>query len=156
MRTNHLTASISLPSLQTSIAKGILDFHYWYSRSTTVGISLHGTTLIIFGLLAKYIIGIAQSGYGSGRGLFGWVFLFITHSPSCITGILMLMAITRAELTRNSVSWIPRLQFSGATHAERASLRVDARTQWRHRATVRALDKRDLAYVGHTTDYSSC
>lgn len=115
--------------LHTVLSMGLFAFahilrsHYWFSRSTTVGISFTGTYLLIFGFLVEYTIKGLRDSYSTGhtppiqrllagpRGL-----------PANITMIFMGKVITLLQMRQGF------LRFRSLTHAERASRRIDART----------------------------
>lgn len=109
----------------------ILNLHYWFTRSSTVGISIVGTKCLIFAILVNYAVEVMRSGHNSGLGLSDWISTALgrpyLHS-STIPAIWMLKTIKRVYISRDPSSWIPKLHISGTTHTERASERFDSRT----------------------------
>ncbi|KAF7363792.1 hypothetical protein MSAN_01037100 [Mycena sanguinolenta] len=94
---------------------GLLQFYYWWTRVSTVGISVSGATFSAVGLVLDPIVEALQNNDAS--------LLFIVPT-SLIVPYLMCKCIMRVEF-----GWKPRL--FPATHQERASQRIDNRTSWR-------------------------
>ncbi|EKM74896.1 hypothetical protein AGABI1DRAFT_132803 [Agaricus bisporus var. burnettii JB137-S8] len=103
----------------------LLVIHYWYTRTTTTGISRLGTVLMSLWPLLDTLEGLL-------------VFMFSHEIPSffaidALRPFLMLVAVMRLECSWSTrkkggkKKWIPRVHMAKATHSERASERTDAR-----------------------------
>ena len=100
-----------------------LRLHYWFSRSTTIGISSTGTYLLVFGYLSEYAVKGLRNSYSSGST--SAIFRLLAGPegfPANMAMVFMLKAVSRLQMQRG----FP--YFRGLTHAERASRRVDERT----------------------------
>lgn len=124
--------------------QALLVLHYWYSHAaeSTVGISIIGTAFIASGNLLRYaanhFIWIVNepTRFWELVRLLGYSTIFNLDS------FVMLKAITRVEITWFKRRWIVipvGLRFASATHAERASMRLEARTPWREKLLVRSV-----------------
>ncbi|KAJ3574379.1 hypothetical protein NP233_g1800 [Leucocoprinus birnbaumii] len=102
-------------------AKWVWNIIYWYTRSSTVGISRFGNTLLATSLVLATTTDLIPLffGYPDGSPLYDFrpPFQFIVP-------LLMLKAIFRLEFTK---SWYPRWYFAQPTHLERASERIETR-----------------------------
>ncbi|KAF7760708.1 hypothetical protein Agabi119p4_10117 [Agaricus bisporus var. burnettii] len=103
----------------------LLVIHYWYTRTTTTGISRLGTILISLWPLLDTL-----------EGLLILMFSHVLPSFFAIDSIrpfLMLVAVMRLECSWSTrkkggkKKWIPRVHMAKATHSERASERTEAR-----------------------------
>ncbi|KAF9559384.1 hypothetical protein CPC08DRAFT_525862, partial [Agrocybe pediades] len=119
--------------------KALLAVHYWYSRASqsTVGISIIGTALIA----SSYLIQWVTTGFLSSIDKSSYSIIFLTiliSSVSQTETLLMFKAITRAEITRRWIFIPVAVRFADATHAERASRRIESRTSWKERLLMLA------------------
>ncbi|KAF8900849.1 hypothetical protein CPB84DRAFT_1962248 [Gymnopilus junonius] len=118
-------AILTVVGVTLSCIEGLLDLHYWYSRSSTVGISVLGTILIAGGGLLDFVFETI-----SGASLDSFTFtkflwdLFLGLFFQ-IFSLLMLRAVLRADV-HLSKYWIPVVRFAPASHAERASQRLES------------------------------
>ena len=126
----------------------MIDVHYWYTRSSTVGISKIATILFAATTLASYfLVNLSQiNGDWFTMLLFTLAYLPFELSPS----LLMLKVVWRIEFEWNQEKgkgkrtkkwkemkrWLPGVHFAKPTHAERASDRLDARTPWTVKLSV--------------------
>lgn len=94
-----------------------LRLHYWFSLSTTIGISSTGTYLLVFGHLSEYAVKSLRNSYSSGS-----ISALLRLSVASMVMVFMLKAVSRLQMRRGFPC------FRGLTHAERASRRVDERT----------------------------
>lgn len=121
-------------ALSTSVL--ILDIRYWYTRTSTVSISILGTALIsgseLFVKLGSFLVNEKRKGFS----IFGFISsLVLTMFTSLVLPLLMIQAILRIEFRKwKGTMWIPIMQRAGATHRERASERLEAATSWRAKA----------------------
>jgi len=113
----------------------MLFFVYWYAHASTstVGISVIGTMSLALGLLVFDILGdLTALKFLSYR----WTICFFSQ----VLPFFMARAVTRAEFLWSEKTWIVvpiGVRFARPTHAERTSQRVEARTSWRVRLSVR-------------------
>jgi len=122
----------------------VVDILYWHTRSSTVGISEFATILFAFITLGRYILeNFSHSNWT--EHLLITLFATMANLPLELSPFLMLKVIWRMEFGWNKEgkgkwtekekkmkrSWcqIP-VDFAKATHVERASDRLDARTPW--------------------------
>lgn len=144
------TFLISMLGTIIGIIIKVTDILYWHTRSTTIGISRFATILFAVITLGKYLLMILSS-YNLKEQLFITLFAIIANLPLELSPFLMLKVIWRMEFGWNQKKgkgkWtengkkmkrsrcgsgvpIPGINFAKATHAERASDRLDARTSW--------------------------
>jgi hypothetical protein len=122
-----------------SVVVLILDIRYWFTRRSTVSISILGTALMsgseLFVKLGSFLV--KQNLQGSSVPQF-IASLLLSISTSLVLPLLMIKTILHIELHWwNETTWIPIMQRLGATHRERASERLEASTSWRTKAAVR-------------------
>ncbi|KAF4622350.1 hypothetical protein D9613_009485 [Agrocybe pediades] len=117
----------------------LLAVHYWYSRASqsTVGISIVGTALIASSYLIRYVTTGILTNIDKSSYLIIFFAIFISSISQTET-LLMLKAITRAEIKRKWLFTPVGIRFADATHAERASRRVESRTSWKERLLILA------------------
>ncbi|KAJ7150681.1 hypothetical protein C8R46DRAFT_496858 [Mycena filopes] len=106
----------------------VLSCTYWVTRTSTTGISVPGTACIG----AAGLISLASQLYKRPSGAQAVVALELGLEP-----LLVLKAISRLEVT--SVGGLPRIRWVPATHQERTSARLDARTDWRWKCGIFAV-----------------
>ncbi|KDR66891.1 hypothetical protein GALMADRAFT_232296 [Galerina marginata CBS 339.88] len=107
------------------LAEKVLEFHYWYSRASTVGIAVTGTAFISGGLLLDYVFETVSDGAEGDYSIGQWIWGFLFNALFQITTLLMLKAVTRAEFHWWK-SWVPFVRFAPASHSERASQRLES------------------------------
>lgn len=116
---------------------GSFDILYWYTRSSTAGISVTGISMLAGSYILGSLVKIAHMQLQSGAFSFSVPDLIIMLY-SFVLASLMLKAVTRAE-----IHWwkrlLPIVVLAPATHSERASQRVDSRTPLRFIMTVRSI-----------------
>ncbi|KAJ6495455.1 hypothetical protein C8R45DRAFT_1095087 [Mycena sanguinolenta] len=113
-----------------------LSLGYWYTRTSTVSISVPGTTFIaIYGVLLglmdaanavetqKLRFSVAEWGRWSVLIVENVAFGFSIAS-------FMLATVWRVVFSYNSSRWLPSVHRAHSTHMERASQRLDSRTSW--------------------------
>jgi hypothetical protein len=93
----------------------------------TVGISIRGQWLFIASLLAWAVELMFNSSDSVEKIVLGCFYIFLAVIP--------LFAITRMEFSWRGFTRLPAT-FAHATHAERASSRIDAKSSWRFIGTV--------------------
>jgi hypothetical protein len=132
----------------------VADIIYWHTRSTTIGISRFATILFAVITLGKYLLKDLSS-YNLKEQLFTALFAIIANLPLELSPFLMLKVIWRIEFGwKGKGKWtengkktkrsrckvpIPSINFAKATHAERASDRLDARTAWTVKLSVSSI-----------------
>ncbi|KAF9559370.1 hypothetical protein CPC08DRAFT_750969 [Agrocybe pediades] len=110
-----------------------LAVRYWHSRAgqSTVGISLIGTALMASSYFIQYVTTVILD-IDRSSSLMAFFMIFYL-SVSQIETLLMLKAITRAAIKSRWIFVPVAVRFADATHAERASRRVESRTSWKAR-----------------------
>lgn len=134
--------------MTTSIITGVigwfLQIHYWYTRTSTAGISRLGTTLLAYDILMtateqmfSSILRPEATGHWLTRVPPTYIFRLIP-------AFVMLKAAARLEFGWSTSTkdpsekgWVPRIYLAKATHMERASDRVAARVPNRNKFAVR-------------------
>ena len=118
-----------------------LDDHYWYTRTSTVSISILGTLLMsgsrIIVKLGSFIVKQKTNEFTVTAiiGLLTSLLIFI--STSLVLPLLMMKAVLRVEFRWwKETTWIPSMQRVNAKHRERASQRLEATVSWRTKAGV--------------------
>ena len=128
------------------------DILYWHTRSTTIGISRFATILFAVISLGKYFLKNLSS-TNLKEQLLITLFATLANLPLELSPFLMLKVIWRMEfgwnqkegkgkwtengkMKRSRCKVIPSVNFAKATHAERASDRLDARTAWTLKLSV--------------------
>ncbi|KAJ7580159.1 hypothetical protein C8J56DRAFT_276505 [Mycena floridula] len=110
----------------------VLDILYWYRCTSLVFISIPGTALLAIGEILEVISKIVnETTKTEGLAQWNWAvgLAVVTELP---LPLLMLKAIFRLEILWHG--WIPSLQRTKSTHAERSSERLDSKTS----STVRS------------------
>ncbi|KAJ7703383.1 hypothetical protein B0H14DRAFT_3029584 [Mycena olivaceomarginata] len=100
----------------------LLDVVYYRRLILTVGISIRGQWLSIASLLAWTVELIFDSSDPTEKIVLGCFYISLS--------VIHLFAITRMELNWRGFTRLPAT-FAHATHAERASSRIDAKSSWR-------------------------
>lgn len=113
---------------------------YWYTRTSTVGISIPGTAMSAIGDLIDLVADIrttARKNNLTSNQWEQWLWLLIKRAiTTLLAPLLMLKAITRLDIQVKR-GWIPHFKRASPTHLERASERLDARISWGLRGAVR-------------------
>lgn len=127
-------------SLACTALLQILIIHYWYTRVSTVFISISGTTFLALSFMLRVLAEVATAN-NKNHSSNKWFLIFRTFSLGdlidFLVGSMMIKTITRATFRWwNDTTWIPTVRRAAATHKERASMRLDARTSWRTRGGV--------------------
>ena len=151
----------------------MVDILYWHTRSSTVGISKFATILFAVVTLGEYFLE-SLSAYKLNEHLLITLFATIANLPFELSPFLMLKVIWRMEFGWNQKKgkgeWtdkekkmkrrrcevpVPSVNFAKASHAERASDRLDARTPWTLKLSVSVL--RNSQFMSYSRDifYSS-
>ncbi|KAF4610821.1 hypothetical protein D9613_007277 [Agrocybe pediades] len=123
------------------VLETLLAVHYWYSRAgqSTVGISIVGTALMASSYLIRYVTTAIITDIDPAKSSYLIILCAIAVSSLSQTEtLLMVKAITRAEIKRKWIFLPVAVRFAGATHAERASKRVESRTSWTERLLMLA------------------
>ncbi|KAF7338002.1 hypothetical protein MVEN_02024100 [Mycena venus] len=97
----------------------LLQFYYWWTRVSTVGISTSAITFVAPGYLLGSVVETLQDADP-----------FVLLLPvTAIVPYLMCKCVTRVEFGWQR--WHPTITRVPANHRERASQRIDSRTSWR-------------------------
>lgn len=114
----------------------LLNMSYWYTRTSTVGISISGTILLalveVLGAIGGAVNAAEQQkvGFSSSDALtWLWVVIVILATTFPLP-FSMLKTVTRLAFSWDKSRWIPTVRRVNPTHMERASQRLDSRTSW--------------------------
>lgn len=150
----YLLTSNSLIRIIIGFIIKVVNIRYWHTRSSTVGISKFATILFAVVTLGNYFL---ANLYSLKEHLLITLFATIAHLPLELAPFLMLKTICRMEFgwnqNKGKGKWtekgkkrerkcevpFPNVNFGKATHAERASDRLDARTPWTMKLSVSIL-----------------
>ncbi|KAJ6588607.1 hypothetical protein B0H19DRAFT_212203 [Mycena capillaripes] len=125
-----------------SLIWSILDMSYWYTRTSTISISVSGTLFLAASGILSACNGAASSVEKqkldfSSSNWFSWLWII---ALALVTGfpvpLFMLKTVTRVAVSRDNSRWFPSIRRISPTHRERASQRLDSCTNWRIKASV--------------------
>ena len=123
------------PSIILRILVTLLQIHYWYTRISTIGISIPATLLFASAASLNYVMLVLSNGHGKNWSVLRWCWRFVIALPiDMALPLVMVKAVTRAEVRWRG--YIPVVWFAPATHRERASVRLDAQVGWRSKVLV--------------------
>ncbi|KAJ7910143.1 hypothetical protein B0H13DRAFT_2013124 [Mycena leptocephala] len=110
--------------LDSSIAflyliQGLLDTSYWYTRTSTLSISVSGTVFLVLSRIL-FILTSASKAWEKVK----------------VEPLFMLKTVTRLAFSRRKTRWMVSLRRVSPTHAERTSQRLDLRTSWAVKACI--------------------
>jgi hypothetical protein len=113
----------------------VFTLHYWYTRSSTVGLSLRGQWLAAGTEVLLNPFDAAMF-YVSGSDPDATAAVVTAAMAAMLLAqpLLALKALSRVEVGR--AGWRPYVRRGKATHRERTSARLDMRTGWLPIATV--------------------
>ncbi|KAJ6611312.1 hypothetical protein B0H10DRAFT_371219 [Mycena sp. CBHHK59/15] len=120
----------------------VLDVGYWYTRTSTVYISVSGTVLIALSdiISAFALIATAVETHKLDTSTSHWLqwlwLIVLALATDFSLPLFMLKAVTRLEVSRNNSNWFPSVRRVGPTHKERNSQRLDSCTGWGVKAGV--------------------
>ncbi|KAJ6491578.1 hypothetical protein DFH09DRAFT_1453217 [Mycena vulgaris] len=120
----------------------LLELGYWYTRTSTVSISVSGTLLSVFNGILGGIAVLTTSAKALKLNTptlrwSQWLGMIVTTlEMHWALPLFMLKAITRLEISPNNTRWFPSARLLGPTHKERNSHRLDSRTGWGVKAGV--------------------
>ncbi|KAJ7119550.1 hypothetical protein C8R44DRAFT_877970 [Mycena epipterygia] len=114
---------------------------YWYTRTSTLSISLSGTVLIALSVIIGGLTQIAnaveiQKLNKTTLHWIRWLWLIVLNLP---LPWFMLKAMAWLEFSQNKSSWFPSVRQIGPTHKEHNSQRLDSCTTWSVKAGVSSL-----------------
>ncbi|KAJ6477973.1 hypothetical protein DFH09DRAFT_1215840 [Mycena vulgaris] len=119
----------------------LLNCIYWGSRTSTAFISVPGTfstaageLLVLGALLPSLFDNGRSSDLAEGRVVVGVI--YILGYSDALLPLVMLRAVSPVQLFMNGKLAFPRLRWVRATHQERATARLDARTDWRWKFAI--------------------
>ncbi|KAJ6588605.1 hypothetical protein B0H19DRAFT_1100250 [Mycena capillaripes] len=133
---------IGLLLVVISLAWGILEMSYWYTRTSTVSISVSGTLFLATSTILSACNGVASSTENqklefSSSNWFAWLWLIaLALATGFPVPLFMLKTVTRVAVSRDDSRWFPSIRHISPTHRERASQRLDSRTNGRIKAGV--------------------
>ncbi|KAJ7582510.1 hypothetical protein C8J56DRAFT_1167607 [Mycena floridula] len=110
-----------------------LNFFYWYSLTSTNGISFSATMLLIITETLDHLMDALESNWITDDSDFGdWILLGIW--VICLATPMTLVyikALFRVQIRwHEKWRWIPLMTIASASHRERASRRLDQRVGW--------------------------
>jgi hypothetical protein len=111
-----------------------LDIHYWYTRRSTFAISILGTVLISGSELFAELPSIIPKGKEPSA--------FIASLLSAVLVLALPFLVFKTILRIKfggwwkEMGWFPTVHRAGATRREITSARLEAATNWRHKAAV--------------------
>ncbi|KAJ6537787.1 hypothetical protein B0H19DRAFT_1240499 [Mycena capillaripes] len=119
----------------------LLDMSYWYTRTSTVCISISGTILLALGEILGAIgsaVNTAElkKAEFSGSEWLLWLLIVVILAATLLLPFSMLKTVTRLAFSWDKSRWIPAVRRVSPTHMERASQRLDLRTSWGVKAAV--------------------
>lgn len=127
----------------------LLQTHYWYTRTSTIGIARLGTMLFALGNLVESFREILEDVFKQkySRGFLPTTTLVLVEFFDALPMLFMLKAVLRLEFSwstkkqdgaggTKAEGWTPRIYFAKATHLERASARVEGRISVGRRLAV--------------------
>ncbi|KAJ7119542.1 hypothetical protein C8R44DRAFT_177044 [Mycena epipterygia] len=129
-------SAIDFLSSILSLPLAVLDMGYWYTRTSTVSISLSGTVLIALSVIISALSKIANSAETLKLNNLTsqwtqWLWLTIVNLIFNFSlPWFMLKAVTRLEFSRKKSSWFPSVRRVAPSYKERNSQRLDSRTTW--------------------------
>ncbi|KAG6826503.1 hypothetical protein H0H92_015576 [Tricholoma furcatifolium] len=111
-----------------SFAAAFLDVLYWARTTSTVSISIPGATLCAAAKLIDRLDFFLVQGVAESYGITKWITSLSTLIlTSLVLPLSQLKAVYRLDIDTSS-GWIPTVRKAEATHIERASERIEART----------------------------
>ncbi|KAF7344401.1 hypothetical protein MSAN_01921300 [Mycena sanguinolenta] len=116
----------------------LLNVSYWYTRTSTVSISVSGTTFLAIHWILWVLAVVAnafemqESTDFSIEEWLVWLWLNVwAIGTRSLLAFLMLKTVARLTFSRKKARWIPTVGRAKPTHMERTSQRLDSRTNWR-------------------------
>ncbi|KAF9466790.1 hypothetical protein BDZ94DRAFT_1319290 [Collybia nuda] len=110
----------------------ILDTRYWYTRTSTVSISILGGSLRASTYIIDSIGEAIKHGKENNLSVIGWISWCLYFGVISLTlPLLIIKVIARIEFGWWGTLWIPTVQIAHATHRERASERLEAKVSLR-------------------------
>ncbi|KAF7360598.1 hypothetical protein MVEN_00791200 [Mycena venus] len=114
-----------------ALIQHLLDMSYWYTRTSTVAISVSGTILVALSDILLAITSTANNAEKQESKIEWLTWLWIVVVTAAINLSLpffMLKTATRLAFSHEKSRWIPSVRRVSPTHMERASQRLDSRT----------------------------
>lgn len=141
----------------------VVDIHYWYTRTSAYGISLFGSSIIALSIFLAALVNLIEhivSDFTNIKALRGtkiiqravaYLFTGSLYIFAVLPTVFMTKTVFRLELewvvlgrTWRELQWVrvkvPVLRRMRESHKERASARLDRRTDWRVMASVSSLN----------------
>ncbi|EIM87172.1 uncharacterized protein STEHIDRAFT_168004 [Stereum hirsutum FP-91666 SS1] len=137
----------------------VVDIHYWYTRTSAFGISLFGSSIIALSIFLAALVNLIEhivSDFTNIKALRGtkiiqravaYLFTGSLYIFAVLPTVFMTKTVFRLELewvvlgrTWKELQWVrvkvPVLRRMRESHKERASARLDRRTDWRVMASL--------------------
>lgn len=122
------------------ISDFVLDIHYWQTRITLVGISVSSVWIDAIFKILEYFFEVMVE-----PALFDRLGLAVLATVALLPAWSSLKAVMRLELVWKGATKIPAYRRHSASHKERASARLEARTTWLMKLTVCYILSNDVA-----------
>ncbi|KAF7344378.1 hypothetical protein MSAN_01918800 [Mycena sanguinolenta] len=120
----------------------LLSMSYWYTRTSTVSISVSGTTFLALDEILSAFADLANAAetskleFSSSEWLKWSAMILWTVAFELSLPFFMMRTVTRLTFSRDASQWIPTVRQISPTHMERTSQRLDSRTSWRIKVGV--------------------
>ncbi|KAJ3507415.1 hypothetical protein NLJ89_g6320 [Agrocybe chaxingu] len=98
----------------------VLNAHYWYSLTSTIGISWPGVSLLA---LSGVLSTLSRAVTSDSNSSYLWIFLKLL--PSLVTPWLMIKALLRLEFDWWGGGYVPTVKFMPPTHGEKVNQRLN-------------------------------
>ncbi|KAF9553624.1 hypothetical protein CPC08DRAFT_767400 [Agrocybe pediades] len=133
----------------------LLNAHYWYFRAgqSTVGISVIGTAFIAAACFIRYITEAILDAIASSSSFWPLTLSMFMASVAETGTPLMLKAISKARIKTIWILIPISIRFMDATHAERASRRVESKVSWKEILFILAFFRAILTLADHKNFY---
>ncbi|GLB42812.1 hypothetical protein LshimejAT787_1202610 [Lyophyllum shimeji] len=117
-----------------AVAAVSLDALYWFTRTTTVGISVPGTLIRMASLVVEQLSPAIAAALLQDMAVWDWISTAFWNLSPLVTEFLMLKVVigmrTKWGEGPSWRRWIPVVYRTPMTHAERASQRLDAQINY--------------------------
>ncbi|KAF8063483.1 hypothetical protein FPV67DRAFT_247135 [Lyophyllum atratum] len=130
----HPRRRLFIIGLQTVLACAVLllDSLYWFTRTSTVAITIPGTLLRVGSMAVENVSPTISVALLENITALDWISTVLWKTPMLIPELLMIKGVFHLKIRKRAgawwTRWIPVVYRTPATHEERASRRLDAQT----------------------------
>ncbi|KAF5375938.1 hypothetical protein D9615_008271 [Tricholomella constricta] len=121
----------------------VLDVLYWFTRTSTVSISVIGTVLIAGSIAIEAVVPAFSLRLLLENDVSDWISTAFSTLLELVPALLMIKPLLRISIKRRVgtrwARWIPVVYSTPVTHAERTSYRLDARMSYWIKGSILAL-----------------